>query len=148
MPPTSLLEKEFRMNLNRHAVLLPLLFCAVLLRPAAALPAAEEKPQRPCATDVEKFCKDVEPGGGAMMKCLKAHQNELSPECRERGEQLKEKVRDVRADCKADAERLCKDIRPGGGSIAKCLKKHESELSDACRQHSRSAKTRRRQKAD
>ena len=34
--------------------------------------------------------------------------------------------------CKADAERLCKDVKPGQGRVAACLKAHEKDLSPAC----------------
>ena len=34
--------------------------------------------------------------------------------------------------CKADAERLCAGIRPGGGKLAHCLKAHENEVSIGC----------------
>ena len=36
--------------------------------------------------------------------------------------------------CADDAAKLCKDVRPGHGRIARCLKQHQSELSDACKQ--------------
>ena len=36
-----------------------------------------------CKADIEKFCKDVKPGGGAIMKCLKEHQAELSEPCKD-----------------------------------------------------------------
>ena len=36
------------------------------------------------------------------------------------------------ASCKADAERLCAGIHPGGGKLAKCLKAHENEVSIGC----------------
>ena len=34
--------------------------------------------------------------------------------------------------CKADAERLCHGVRPGGGGLAHCLKAHEDEVSIGC----------------
>jgi len=35
----------------------------------------------PCATDVQKFCKDVKPGEGRIIKCLQSHKSELSEAC-------------------------------------------------------------------
>lgn len=34
-----------------------------------------------CKTDYEKFCKDVQPGQGRIINCLKANEAKLSPEC-------------------------------------------------------------------
>jgi len=34
-----------------------------------------------CAADVEKFCKNTEPGKGAIAKCLNEHKNEVSAPC-------------------------------------------------------------------
>jgi hypothetical protein len=39
----------------------------------------------------------------------------------------------VREACRPDVERLCKDVKPGGGRIRDCLKTHQSELSDPCK---------------
>lgn len=47
-----------------------------------------------CKADVEKFCKDVKPGGGAIMKCLKEHKDQLSAECKAKGEKMKEKMKE------------------------------------------------------
>jgi hypothetical protein len=35
--------------------------------------------------------------------------------------------------CKADAEKLCKDVQPGDGRMARCLKQHEASVSPACK---------------
>ena len=35
-----------------------------------------------CKDDVEKLCKDVEPGGGRILNCLKEHENEVSSKCK------------------------------------------------------------------
>lgn len=39
----------------------------------------------------------------------------------------------LRQACRADAQRLCGDVRPGGGRVGACMRAHEQELSEACR---------------
>lgn len=41
----------------------------------------QSKGDKPCAADVQKFCKDVKKGGGRVIECLKSHQSELSQAC-------------------------------------------------------------------
>ncbi|WP_295905332.1 cysteine rich repeat-containing protein [uncultured Bdellovibrio sp.] len=43
-----------------------------------------------CHDDVEKFCADVKPGKGHMMKCMKEHKEELSASCKEEVASAKE----------------------------------------------------------
>jgi len=35
-----------------------------------------------CKADIDRFCKDVQPGGGRIMKCLMEHDAGLSSECK------------------------------------------------------------------
>lgn len=51
---------------------------------ALSLPAAAEKGKGPCAADAAKFCKDVKPGEGRVLACLKEHEKELSQACKDR----------------------------------------------------------------
>lgn len=37
--------------------------------------------------------------------------------------------------CADDAARLCKDVQPGQGNMARCLKEHAGELSPACQEN-------------
>jgi Cysteine rich repeat len=39
----------------------------------------------------------------------------------------------ARAACKADYQKLCQGVRPGGGRAAACLNQHLDELSPACK---------------
>lgn len=41
---------------------------------------AKEAPKA-CADDIDKFCKDVQPGKGNIARCLGEHRDALSPEC-------------------------------------------------------------------
>src|SRR3954451_20119279 len=34
--------------------------------------------------------------------------------------------------CKADTERLCQGVRPGGGRLEECLTAHENDISVGC----------------
>jgi Cysteine rich repeat len=104
------------------------IFCLSL----AAGVSAEEV-DRPCAADVKKLCKDVQPGEGRIAQCMKEHEKELSPGCKENIKKLKAKAKEVADACKGDAKRLCPDVKPGEGRILRCLKQHESDLSSACK---------------
>ena len=55
---------------------------AVALSPAAmAQGTPNPAVQAACHGDVQRFCTGVQPGGGRIGQCLKAHARELSPGC-------------------------------------------------------------------
>ncbi|MFL5285017.1 MAG: cysteine rich repeat-containing protein [Rhodopila sp.] len=45
--------------------------------------------------------------------------------------------------CKADTERLCSDVRPGGGRLEQCLKAHENDISVGCAKELKQMKSQR-----
>ena len=56
------------------------------LSPACAASIKETKRKlkdahQACADDVQKFCKDVKPGEGRILNCLREHQKDLSLPC-------------------------------------------------------------------
>ncbi|MBI5626079.1 MAG: hypothetical protein HY935_02580 [Nitrosomonadales bacterium] len=51
-------------------------------RVAKAKERAKEMKEE-CHEDAKKLCKDIQPGGGRIMQCLKQHEGELSPACKE-----------------------------------------------------------------
>lgn len=95
--------------------------------------AAEDSGSHPCAADRKKFCGDLKQGDGAIMKCMKEHEAQLSAECKAMGEKMRGKMKAGREACKGDVEKFCKGKERGGGAILKCLKEHESELSAECK---------------
>ena len=45
--------------------------------------------ERPCKANREKFCGNVQPGQGRIIKCLKAHEKDLTPACKEKLAEIK-----------------------------------------------------------
>lgn len=41
--------------------------------------------------------------------------------------------------CKADVEQFCKDVKPGQGRLAACLKEHKDDVSQPCKDAVKSA---------
>jgi Cysteine rich repeat len=111
---------------------------SILILCVAALPLVGTEvwagDARPCADDVAKFCKDVKPGGGRLAKCLKEHEKELSAACRAHQAEVRTKVKEAFQACHDEVSQFCKDVKPGGGRIVKCLSEHEAELSAECRE--------------
>ena len=48
------------------------------------------------------------------------------------GPPARSQAQDQLAYCKADAARLCRGVRPGGGRMFGCLKAHENDLTVGC----------------
>jgi hypothetical protein len=135
--PSNFFEREKRMKnltgLPRRGIDLLAAALTVLCLSLWAGTDAFAQNKGPCADDVAKFCKGVQPGGGAVARCLKEHANELSPSCKEGAAKAKQKVEEFSEACKSDANKFCKQVKPGGGRILQCLKQHENELAPDCK---------------
>ncbi len=94
--------------------------------------SASAQDTRRCTDDIAKFCKDVKPGNGGIARCLREHENDLSPACKAHIAEMRNRA--ILKVCEGDVEKLCGDINPGGGRIVKCLKEHENELSSGCKE--------------
>ena len=45
-----------------------------------------------------------------------------------------EEIQALRTYCKADVERICPNVEPGGGRIKACLMEHKEQMSVGCAQ--------------
>lgn len=97
-----------------------------------ALPASARE-AGPCHGDIQKFCKGMKPGGGAIAQCLKEHEADLSQECKEKGQEMKQKAVEFKEACGEDVQKFCKDAKRGHGGVVRCLHGHQSELSAQCK---------------
>jgi len=105
-----------------------------LLLGMSAVQAEDKERPGACRADVAKLCKGIQPGGGRIAMCLKQHESELSPGCRDNIAATKEQIKEFAEACKPDAENLCKGVQPGQGRIARCLVEHKDQLSAGCRE--------------
>jgi cysteine rich repeat protein len=111
-----------------------------------ALSFAAAAAEHPCKEDAERLCKGVEPGEGRVVQCLKQHEADLSPACKQKRDTFRERVQEIRAACESDARKFCAGVQPGAGRIARCLEQHESDLSEACRSEGRKIGEERRER--
>ena len=54
----------------------------------------------PCAVDVKKLCASVEKGEGRVIQCLKEHEAELSPACKEKRAEKKGNRKEARMEAR------------------------------------------------
>jgi hypothetical protein len=120
-------------SMNKLSTITYLVVLSVLFNVSTAQAEDKDKPGA-CRADVEKLCKGIQPGGGRIAMCMKQHESELSPGCREAIAGAKKQIEEFAEACKPDAEKLCKGVPPGQGRIARCLVEHKSELSAGCRE--------------
>jgi hypothetical protein len=91
-----------------------------------------------CATEADKFCKEVPPGHGRVAVCLNEHTADLSPGCKAVVGKVMEHMNEpmqAHADCTADVQKFCGDVPAGLGRTGFCLGEHSAELSPACKKH-------------
>jgi len=43
-------------------------------------------------------------------------------------------VAEARTVCETDIQKLCPGVQPGGGRILACLKQHQADVTDGCKQ--------------
>jgi hypothetical protein len=117
------------MSVGKGCSLVVALLCLGWLAPTYA----RGQESRPCVEDIQKFCKDVSPGGGRLIACLKEHENELSAPCKKKLEEAWQKAGEANQACADDVHKFCGEVKPGQGRIVKCLQEHRNELSPECK---------------
>ena len=100
---------------------------ALVLGAVCAVPRAFAKGEA-CRAEMDKLCKDVQPGEGRVINCLREHDADLSATCRAYVNTTSQYMA-----CIDDAARFCPKAEPGGGRQLACLRTHMSDLSTACK---------------
>jgi hypothetical protein len=64
-------------------LLMPLAICgALLVAGAANAQPGQDEVRKACMADYQKLCATVLPGGGRVIKCMRAHTPQLSATCK------------------------------------------------------------------
>jgi len=87
----------------------------------------------PCKNEIAKFCKDIQPGDGRILRCLTLSEKDLAPACKKSIAQIDKAVVEVQDACADDYEIFCSSVLPGQGRIAACLEKNKKILTSKCR---------------
>ena len=103
----------------------------ILLLPGFA--GAADSSGFPCMEEIEKYCKDVQPGGGRILECLSGHDRDLTPVCRGKVDEHRRKMEEAKKICEADIRKFCTDVKPGQGRLLKCLQREKGSLTPECR---------------
>jgi hypothetical protein len=102
---------------------------ACLLMPAPSLAEV----QTPCNETVNKYCKDVIPGNGRIMKCLNDHRDDQSIACKDWIEDQQKSMQELMAVCPEDIMRWCRNASTDKVSIYYCLLDNYISLRLDCR---------------
>lgn len=95
-----------------------------------------------CRQDVEKYCKDVEPGEGRVHSCLRFHKAFISERCAAEENKLAAvEFRDIRLRpklakvCSEERAVYCKDVKPGKARVIQCLMENMAQpnFGEECR---------------
>lgn len=93
------------------------------LRPAVSL-AADPAEGHACRSDARSLCGRMQPGGGRIVACLKAHESQLSEGCKAALPMIERCAVEVRALCESASTPM--DARG-------CLRDNAGKLSPECR---------------
>ena len=87
-----------------------------------------------CSADLAAFCAGQQMGSPTAWRCLRAHRDVVSRECRSvlnaRRAALMERIR---AACSSEIGNFCGNPGRGDPEPLRCLRRYQSQLSDACK---------------
>ena len=97
----------------------------------------------PCAETITKYCGDVTPGEGRILKCLNSHHDDQSIACKDWLEAQQKSLKELNKACSEEIVRLCSYDVPDSIRIIRCLQDNYVGLKLDCREKLREIKERR-----
>ncbi len=128
--------KIFGFGKRRYIILL-----TVLAGMALAL-TAQAQVSGPCAETITKYCSDVVPGEGRLLKCLNDHRDDQSIACRDWLDAQQKSLKELNETCFEEIAKLCNFDPPDSIRILRCLQDNYIGLKLNCREKLREIKDR------
>ena len=88
----------------------------------------------PCSETVARFCKEVTPGGGRLMKCLNDHRDDQSIACKDWLQDQNKTLKELNTSCRGEIASLCNFSNPDSVIIYRCLEDNYVTLKSDCRE--------------
>ena len=98
----------------------------------AALPASAEV-YTPCNETINKYCKNVVPGSGRIVKCLNDHREDQSIACKDWVNDQMKSLDELMATCPEEIAIMCNIDPPDKIRIYFCLQQNSISLKLDCR---------------
>ena len=114
---------------------------AVIAVMAPALTVQAEVPG-PCADTITKYCSDVIPGEGRLMKCLNDHRDAQSIACKDWIVEQQKSLKELNTACYEEISKLCGAGNPDSIRIFQCLNLNYVALKLDCREKIREIRDR------
>jgi hypothetical protein len=86
-----------------------------------------------CAADLQRYCRDVPPGGGRILRCLSRHADVVSQGCFQALTAWGLTAVNAFKMCLPDVAALCPGVPPQSGPALACLQQNAGKLSKGCR---------------
>jgi len=98
----------------------------------------------PCAETITKYCGDVTPGAGRLLKCLSDHREDQSIACKDWLEAQQKSLKELNQICSEEIMKLCPVDPPNDVLILRCLSDNYVALKLDCRNKIREIRDRAR----
>ena len=99
--------------------------------------------KRDCGPDIDKLCKNVNPGDGRIAACLDSKSDQLSPICKDSYDRAQASISAkidqqelaFRDSCSGDIQKFCADVPSGKGRLLDCIGRNKESLSPSCQNY-------------
>jgi hypothetical protein len=126
------LRKDDKMKLSISGASMVMIMITAVLMLLSSGSAASAQETTPCAKDFAKYCSNVTPGGGRLVRCYEENKNSMSPACRSWAEGVKANAESLKQACSKEIDASCNSEKGDPLAMIGCLQGNYISLSPDC----------------